>query len=354
MKSIGMYTLTLALSLTLLVACSKSAPPAPDVARPVKAIQVGKDTGIAGRNFPGRARATQEVNLAFDVAGTLIERPVDIGDEVKAGDLIARLNPKDFQANVKSAQARLRTSERNFNRAKELLTKKFISQAEYDRLESKVDIDESELAVAQKALADSVILAPFDGRISRLDVENYEAVQAKKVVARLLDSSMIEMVINIPENLITEVNTVEEIEITFDSFPDYEFSATIKEVSNEASSTTRTYPVTLILSQPEEVNILPGMAGKAWATKRDLGEGGPNDLMVPVAAVFTPETETQSYVWVIDQSSGLVSMTAIDTGRITIRGIEVTGGLTIGQWIATAGVRSLKEGQQVSIMAAGE
>jgi RND family efflux transporter MFP subunit len=354
MKSVVMYALTLSLSLPLLVACSKSAPPEPDVIRPVKAIQVGKDTGMHGRNFPGRARATQEVNLAFDVAGTLIERPVNIGDEVKTGDLIARLNPKDFQANVKSSQARLRTSKRNFDRAKELLTKKFISQAEYDRLESRVDIDESDLAVAQKALADSVILAPFDGRISRLDVENYEAVQAKYVVARLLDSTKIEMVINLPENLITQVNSVEEIKVTFDSYPDNEFVATIKEVSNEASSTTRTYPVTLILPQPEDVDILPGMAGKAWATKRDLGEGGPNDLMVPVAAVFTPETEAQSYVWVIDQSSGLVSMAAIDTGRITIRGIEVTGGLTVGQWIATAGVRSLKEGQQVSILAVEE
>ena len=354
MKSIALYTLMLALSLPFLVACSKSAPPEPEVVRPVKAIQVGKDTGMSGRNFPGRARATQEVNLAFDVAGTLIERPVNIGDEVKTGDLIARLNPKDFQANVKSAQARLRTSERNFNRAKELLTKKFISQAEYDRLESKVDIDESELAVAQKALADSVILAPFDGRISRLDVENYEAVQAKKVVARLLDSSKIEMVINLPESLITQVNSVDEIKVTFDSFPDNEFIATIKEVSNEASSTTRTYPVTLILPQPEEVNILPGMAGKALATKMDLAEGSTNDLMVPVAAVFTPETEAQSYVWVIDPSTGVVSMAAIDTGRITIRGIEVTSGLSVGQWIATAGVRSLKQGQQVSILAAGE
>ena len=354
MKSIALYTLMLALSLPFLVACSKSAPPEPEVVRPVKAIQVGKDTGMSGRNFPGRARATQEVNLAFDVSGTLIERPVNIGDEVKTGDLIARLNPKDFQANVKSAQARLRTSERNFNRAKELLTKKFISQAEYDRLESKVDIDESELAVAQKALADSVILAPFDGRISRLDVENYEAVQAKKVVARLLDSSKIEMVINLPESLITQVNSVDEIKVTFDSFPDNEFIATIKEVSNEASSTTRTYPVTLILPQPEEVNILPGMAGKALATKMDLAEGSTNDLMVPVAAVFTPETEAQSYVWVIDPSTGVVSMAAIDTGRITIRGIEVTSGLSVGQWIATAGVRSLKQGQQVSILAAGE
>lgn len=354
MKAPALYSLLFTFSLPLLVACSKEAPPEPEVVRPVKAMQVGQDTGFSGRSFPGRARATQEVNLAFDVAGTLIERPVNVGDEVKTGDLIARLNPKDFQANVKSAQARLRTSQRNFDRAKELLTKKFISQAEYDRLESKVDIDESDLAVAQKALADSVILAPFDGRISRLQVENYEAVQAKKVVARLLDSTKIEMVINIPENLITQVNSVEDISVTFDSFPENKFAATIKEVSNEASATTRTYPVTLILPQPEEVDILPGMAGKAWSTKRELDEGSPNDLVVPIAAVFTPETEAQSYVWVIDPSSGQVSMAAINTGRITIRGIEVTDGLTAGQWIATAGVRSLKQGQQVSILAAGE
>lgn len=354
MKPNALYAPLMALSLSLLLGCDKAAPPAEPIVRPVKAVQVGQDTGMHGRNFPGRARATQEVNLAFDVPGSLIERPVNIGDEVEVGDLIARLNPKDFQANVKSAQARLRTSERNFDRAKELLTKKFISQAEYDRLESAVDVNESELAVAQKALADSVILAPFAGRISNLYVENFEAVQAKKVVARLLDSTQIEMVINLPETLISQVNSIEEIKVSFDTFPEHEFVATIKEVSNEASSTTRTYPVTLIFPQPKEVNILPGMAGKAWATKRGLAEDSGAGLMVPVAAVFTPETESSSYVWVIDEASGQVSKTAVETGRITVRGVEVLSGLSEGQWVATAGVRSLHQGQQVSILAAGE
>ncbi len=354
MKSIAKYASLLVLSFPLLVACSKQAPVEDIVIRPVKAIQVGKDVGMHGRSFPGRARATQEVNLAFDVPGSLIERPVNIGDEVKTGDLIARLNPKDFQAKVKSAQARLRTAKRNFDRAKELLVKKFISQAEYDRLESRVDVDEAELAVAQKALADSVILAPFTGRISNLYVENFEAVQAKKVVARLLDSTQIEMVINLPETLITQINSVREIMVSFDSFPEHEFIASIKEISNEASAITRTYPVTLLFPQPEEVTILPGMAGKAWATKRDLGEGISAELMIPVAAVFTPETEARSHVWVIDESTGKVSMAVIETGRITVRGVEVLSGLSEGQWIATAGVRSLTPGQQVSILAVGE
>ena len=92
-------------------------------------------------------------------------------------------------------------------------------------------------------------------------MENFEDVQNKQAILRLLDDSKIEMIIDIPEHLIINAAYVKDAFVVFDAFPGREIAATIKEIGTEASSTTRTYPVTLIMDQPEDIRILPGMTG---------------------------------------------------------------------------------------------
>lgn len=339
------------LILTPVLTSCHSKPPENEIpVRPIPAIKVGDTYKVTGRKFPGKAKATQEVDLAFEVGGKLIERPVNIGDTVKKGDVIARLNPRDFKSRVKSTKAELKKTKQNFSRAKQLIKDGFISQSEYDRLEAAVDVAEAELDIAQKALTDSVIKAPFDGRIANLFVENYQTVRQKKVVARLLDTRQIEMVIQIPENLISKVSYIEDIRVTFDSFPDVALAATIKEVSNEASQTTRTYPVTLIMQQRDDLEILPGMAGSVTG-KLAMPENtdGLEKLVVPVAAVFTPDTEKQDHVWVIDEKTGSVHLRPVKTGHLTQAGIQVIDGLQTDEWVAIAGVHTLREDQKVRI-----
>ena len=334
----------------VLTSCDSKPPEKVEAIRPIAALKVGESQKVSGRKFPGKAKATQEVNLAFDVGGKLIERPVDIGDTVKKGDVIARPNPRDFKAKVKSTKAEVKKAKLNYTRGKKLIKDGFISQREYDRLEAAVDVAEAGLDVAQKALSDSVLKAPFDGHIANLYVENYQAVLSKKVIARLLDTSQIEMVIQMPENLISKVSYMEDIQVTFDTFPDVTLAATIKEVSNEASQTTRTYPVTIIMPQREDVTILPGMAGSASGTL--VMPGSDEDLeqlVVPIQAVFTPDTEKQDHVWVIDEKSGSVQLRAVTTGHLTRSGIQVIDGLQTGEWVAIAGIHTLRAGQKVRI-----
>lgn len=334
----------------VLTSCDSEPPEIKEVIRPIPALKVGETQEVTGRKFPGKAKATQEVDLSFEVGGKLIERPVDIGDVVKKGDVIARLNPRDFLAIVKSTQAELKKSKRNLRRVKELIKDGNISQIDYDRVEATVDVDEANLDIAQKALSDSVIKAPFDGHIANLYVENYQTVRQKKVIARLLDTTQIEMVVQVPENIISKVSYLEDIQVTFDSFPDAVLAATIKEVSNEASQTTRTYPVTLIMPQPDDINILPGMAGNATGTLVMPGASDASEkLVVPVKAVFTPDTEKQDHVWVIDEQSGSVQLRAVKTGQLTQSGIQIIDGLQTDEWIAVAGVHTLREDQKVRI-----
>lgn len=320
----------------------------PEPVRPVLSVVVADAAGLDGRRFPGQAKATQELNLAFEVPGRLIERPVEVGDRVELGQVLAELDPRDFAAALKSAEAELKRDQVNFKRAEGMLAEDVISRAEYDRLEARRDIAEASVELAAKALGDSVLRAPFSGTVAATYVENYENVRAKQEIMRLLDTSKIEMVIQIPESMISNTPYVRDIQVRFDPFPETVLPASIKEVSNEASRTTRTYPVTLIMEPPEGVEILPGMAGEVWGRvelPEDLPESG---IEVPTAAVFADDASDseQSYVWVVDEETRSVSRRPVKIVRFSALGVLVQG-VEPGERIVTAGVNSLREGQTV-------
>lgn len=324
-----------------------------EIIRPVRAIKVGDAEQLNGRDFPGRAKAVREVNLAFDVSGTLNQRPVKVGENIAKGQLIASLDSRDFRSNVKEARANVQNAYANFNRAKELIKKSFISRSEYDRLNAESRVTSAERDKAVKALSDTELKAPFSGYISELYVENFQAIQAKQQVARLVDISQIEMIIDIPESKISLVPYAEDIKVIFDAFPDREISAAVKEIGTEASSTTRTYPVTLIMEQPKGIKILPGMSGKA---RGRASKDAPNKMVqnkgiqIPVSAVYSPANDKKSYVWVINEATGEVHNQAVTLGKTVSTGLVITEGLKAGDWVATAGVHFIREGMKVRIM----
>ena len=338
------------ISIATLAACSRP-DPLPEPIRQLRVIEVGAVADLRNGQLPGRARSADEVDLAFDVSGTLIERPVSIGSMVQEGDLIARLDPRDFQANARAAEAAARNAKSNFNRGKELLQSKFISEAEFDRLEAEVDITQARLDLAKKALSDSVIHAPFSGVIANLSVENFQSVRAKTVIARLLGVEMIEMVINVSESQIALVRFIDAIEVEFDAFPGMRLPAEITEIGSEASLTTRTFPITLSMTQPQERKILSGMAGVAFIT----ADSRPNETtgyVVPVSALFGEATDNVSKVWVVG-ADNRVSSRVVKVSGVSPGGANIIEGLQAGEVIATAGVHILAEGQEVIVHKVG-
>ncbi len=389
----------------------------PEVIRPVKAMKVTDVTQMRLRWFPGRAKATREVDLAFRVAGPLITRPANVGDVVKAGDVAAQIDPRDFEvalrnveglleaaraelaamrqarpedirrlkAAVEKAQAANRLGEQEYKRITGIRDEDpgAVSQDMIDRVTEQRDRAAAELRRARedlkigergaraediaakdaeiRSLEASVesasdqlgythLRAPFDGTIVATYVENFEDVRAKQPIVRLLDTSRIEMTIDISESLISLAPQVKDVTVVFDPFPDREIVAVIKEIGTEASETTRTYPVTLIMDQPEDITILPGMAGKA--TGRTVEEMAPDQTSVdiPVSATFTAGSSGQSFVWVIDEQSKTVSRREVKLGQFTDTGVRILEGLELGEWIAIAGVHYLREGQQVRLL----
>ncbi len=401
-----------------------------DVTRPVRVVRLGDAGGVSGRALPGRARAVEQIDLAFRVSGPLVALPVKVGDTVEAGQLLARIDPRDFQlgvqraqANLQQAQAQLQAMEAGarpeelaqlkaalvqaeggytvarseYERAVELYSQRAMPQEEYDRrrqaliraqaalksAQEALRIGESgareedlaakraeitaltaALTEAQNALDDTVLVAPFAGTVATTYVDNYQEVQAKQQIVRLLDTSRIEMVINVPESGMWLVNYLQatlsdeqweeavKITCTFQPSADQtiEVPATIKEIGAEASRTTRTYPLTLIMDQPAEGEILPGFAGTARASVELPEDVEASGFEVPGSAVSEGENG-EKLVWLVDEASGKVSRQEVAVDKTTARGIIVKG-LSRGQLVATAGVHYLKNGQTVRILGA--
>ncbi len=199
------------------------------------------------------------------------------------------------------------------------------------------------------ALEDTSLQAPFAGYIAETFVENFQNVRAKQAIVRLLDVARVEVVINVPENLISLAPYMTDISCRFDAFPDRQVLAEPKEVGTEASQTTRTYPVTLIMDQPQDIKVLPGMAGTCQGRPDIPSEVAKKGVEIPLSAVLS-DKDDKHYVWVIDEDAQTVAKREVKPGNLTERGMLIEQGLQPGEWIATAGVHALREGQKVLLM----
>jgi RND family efflux transporter MFP subunit len=321
-----------------------------EIVRPVRVVRVAAPQDFTGRQLPGRARAAEETNLSFDVSGTVLERPVNVGDEVEMGQLLARLDQRDFKNQRDAALAARNRMRANFERVRIAAESGAVSRQDLDDARAQLDVAQAELNIAEKAIEDSTIIAPRAGTISATYVEAFTSVRAKEAIVRLLDTTAIEMVVQVPESLISFAPHVVDIQVEYDAFPGRPVPAEIKEISNEASQTTRTFPVTLTMLQPEDFKILPGMAGRASGRLPEAKAPELHTLRIPMAAVFTPDDADNggsSFVWVIDESANTVTRREVTTGELDRAGIQVRDGISAGDLIVVSGVSFLQEGQVV-------
>jgi RND family efflux transporter MFP subunit len=338
-----------AIALVLLITlfgCKKEEP-ASAIVRPVRAMRVADAEQIARRVFPGRAEAVQAVDIAFEVQGQMIERPVNVGDNVEMGQVLAQLDPRDYQNDLDSAQAQMDRAKAYFERIEQAAETGAVAQQDLTDAQAQFDVAQANLNVKKKALTDTKIVAPFDGSIAATYLENFQNVRRKQSVLRLLDTSRIEMKIDIPEQLITLVPYVGDITVSFDAFPGKKVAAEMKEIGTEASATTRTYPVTVIMDQPEDFTILPGMTGQVRGQPKVDSLLIEQGVQVLGSAVF--EKDGNEYVWVLDESSNTVKQHQVKMRSVNAQGVFIDG-IEPGQLVVTAGVHYLNEGQNVRLL----
>ncbi len=349
----------------LLFACGQEQKPEPPPPL-VPAIRIAGVDEFTVRSFPGIARAAKEVNLSFRVTGPLIELPVSVGSKVEKGEVVARIDPQDYTTalgtvtgQLQRAQAAATRAAADFKRIQNVFKEDpgatsqsavDLALASKDSTAASVRSLESAVETARDKVGYTSLRAPFTGVVVETYVENFETVLSKQPILRLLDPSSIEFVVSVPENLISYTPYVQSVIVTFDALPGVQMEAIISEIGKEATQATRTYPVTLLMDQPEGAEILPGMAGTARVSGKLPETAKEVGLQLPASAIFTKVGTEKTFVWVIDETTSVLKSREVETGRMTNRGILIRSGISPGEVVAVKGVNSVIEGQKVRIL----
>ncbi len=336
------------------------------IARPVKAVCLKSPEQRRQLLFPGNAKAVREVDLAFRVSGPLVELNYDTGDRIEKGQIIARIDPRDFRVRIKTLEANLEKSKANrvesrlqYDRYKHLVNTEAAAKAKYDEVKAvwemavaQVKADRKSLEDAKNELEDTYLRAPFTGYVNLKYVENYENVAIGNPIISVVDMSVMEVEFGIPEDLVSLADQFTTYQCRFDAIPGKIFGARFKEVGKKPGTSNQTYPLTVILEGEDIKLIRDGMAGQVSLTLPDPGEI-PEDagkrFWVPASAVVNIIGQG-SFVWVVDETTNTVDKRQVKTFELTSRGIEVQGDLVQGEWVVVAGASYLKPGQAARIL----
>ncbi len=347
--------LIMAMCTVVLFACDKKEEKQAPIVRPAKIFTVGDASSNLIRSFPGEVQSTDKAIQSFRVGGELIERPAFPGKNVKQGEVLARLDPKDYKLKRDDSKAKFDLAKVQYERAKDILAKGLIARADYDKAKSRYLAATADLKLAQANLSYTTLLSPFDGVISKVHVDNFANVQANEPIVHIQSIDTVDITFQLPASVIARIKSGQgkkaEIKIRIDSQGDKTYPAQPKEFDTEADPQTQTYRAVVTMDRPKDFPLLEGMSTTVIIDFSKAFSNVSNKIMLPPTAVFAAEDEaldsTQRYVWLVDPASMQVSKQAISVGKLSDEGIEVLSGLAKGQQVISAGVNFIQEGQKV-------
>jgi RND family efflux transporter MFP subunit len=333
--------------LLMSVGCQEAAPPPPaEVSRPAEIAAVATSDVLSGLRFPGRVRAVQRAELAFNVPGKIIELPVGEGKVLAAGQTIARLDPTGFELRVAAARAEFENARTEYERVSRIWEQtQAVARAEVDQKRTAMEMARSSYGAARKDLEDTQLIAPFNGVVTRRYVENFQSVKANEPVVSLQNVDALEIVIHVPERVVRSEPRRLAAYAVFDGAIERRLPVTVKALSAEADPQTQTYEVVLDLVQPQDMTVLPGMSVDVLPEGASA-DGGAIALLIPLEAV-SASPDGAPTVWVVDPDSSRVSRRSVEVGEVQGSDVLVLNGLQTGDRIVTAGVDHLREGMLV-------
>ena len=319
--------------------------------RPVRTITVSAPDLNRAHEFTAVVDASRKADLSFKVSGELIKFNFNQGENVKVGEVIAKLNDRDIKVQLNEAQSYFDKAKADFERAKNLIGTHAISQADFDQLKSQFTSAKAKLDIAKNNLEYTELKASFTGVIAKRYTDNFQEIRAGSAVVALHDLSNIYLKIDLPESIMIRVRRRDQppkLTAQFDAIPGVNFPLEFKEVSTQADEVTKTYQVTLSMPAPAEHTILPGMTAHVIAEQLLQSNGSEARFYLPAKTVL--KDSQGNYVYIVtqkDQGIGVVNRQAITVGEITELGIEVFAGLTQGDEVLSAGMSKVSNGMEV-------
>jgi RND family efflux transporter MFP subunit len=338
--------------LLVLAGCEANTAPATKSERPVQVQRVAFENENAAREFVGVVRARYETDLGFRVAGKMVARLVNVGDRVRAGDVVARLDPQDLKLQVQSAEAELSAAESNLAQAAAdherytaLRTRGYASVADFDRKKWAKDEAEGRLARAKRALdlarnqLDYTDLkANADGVITATLAEAGQVVAIGQAVVRLAHRGEKEAVVALPETWLGEAPK-SNARVTLWSDRDRSFNATLRELSPQADPASRTYAARFTIKDADDT-VAFGMTATVTLTRATDAPVA----RLPLSAILNRGTGPMVYL--VDEAGALVQR-PVTVASFTEDTALVTSGLIAGDRIVTLGVQKLEAGLKV-------
>ena len=355
----------LLVSLLAIGACGGADAPIEERLRPVRYITVSDDSVFRDRSFSGTSKSSRESRLSFKVSGTVINIPVQIGQRLSAGDLIAEIDPATYALQVQQAQASLAEAQANdrragadYQRTKGLYANDNASLNDLDAARAQAESFGAMVASADKALeiarlnlSYAKLTADAECSIASLDIEINENAAAGQQVAAVSCGDKFEVTMNLPESLIGLVDDSTPVTINFSSIPSREFNGIISEISVSSAYGAAGFPVVISIVE-NHTAMRSGLAANVTFQFDSAAASGAG-VVIPVTAVINDPDGTFVFIAAPSATEGEATVTRrpVDVGELSQFGIEITDGLSIGDFVITAGISVIREGQRVLVSA---
>lgn len=359
MRSKGIIVLTS--FLLLFAACKEKVAEETASVRPVLYQEVGYLGGENSRTFSGTARTEKVINLSFRSSGIITFFDLKIGQLVKKGDLLARLDNVQARLNYESsisaqnsAASQMNTAKLSLERTRVLYEKGSLSLSEYESAknsyttaQASYESAQRKVGIEQEQIRFGYLNAPEDGVIAAVDAEIEENVSSGQNIAVLNAGTDMEISLGLPESVINRVNTNMEVSINFSVLDSTVFKGKVTEVSPSVDSNTATYPVRIVVTNPSDA-IRSGMAANVTF---DFGTADTAVKQLVVPPISVGEDGEGRFVFLLNEEADqtTVKKQYITVGNLSSEGFTVTNGLSLGDKIATAGLQTLLDGQQVRL-----
>ncbi|WP_411965917.1 efflux RND transporter periplasmic adaptor subunit [Mesorhizobium sp. CA7] len=356
MPAAGLPAIGVVVAALALAGCSQEkAEVVQEVVRPVKVVEIGEARTTRQLDYSGSVRARIEMNLGFRIAGKVTERLVDIGQHVNEGDVLARVDPSDYELSVKSAQASLDAAERQVEtvdlarkRAEQLYAKNFAPKSQldqarlaYDQAVAARDAARSTLAQAQNQVHYTDLKASQAGIVTAISADVGQVVGAGTPVMTVAVDGEKEVSIAVPEMDIAGFKPGKEVKASFWSDEGLTLDGKVREVAGSADPQSRTFAVRVSL--PNDPRVLLGMTANVEATV------GSKAQLVSIPLTAMTEKDGKQIVWTVDRASETVHPRPIKVANFTADGVAVADGLKQGDVVVAAGTQFMTENLKVKL-----
>jgi len=334
--------------------------------RSVKTIVVGELASDEVRKFPGTIEPVESSQLSFEVDGIVQAVNVDVGDRFKKGDVLAYLDNQPYRLSVESAKAALSRSAAVLEEKKSAFeretriqtedpgatTQKAVDEARsaYESQVQGVTYAQAKLDLSQRDLANTELIAPYDGTVSSRFVEPSEVASSGMHMLEVYSETALQVAVSVPEQIIGDVQTGDKGQMILNNLPGNPYVATITEVGSSATA-ANAFPVKAVVSDADE-RVRPGMTAELILTFADDSER--SAYLIPVQAFLPGIEKKEHFVYLFDDSSSTVRKTAVQVTGIQGDEVVVVGGIEPGDVLVVAGVPFLADGQRVNSLPASD